>query len=46
MNKVEQRYMLTKLYILMGFAAKSKDPEALRLIRELYHVMNIARKKY
>ena len=32
------------VHTLMGFAAKSKDPEALRLIRELYHVMNIARK--
>ena len=32
------------VHTLMGFASKSKDPEALRLIRELYHVMNVARK--
>ena len=32
------------IHTMLGYATKSKDPEALRIQRELYHVMDIARK--
>lgn len=32
------------LHTMLGYATKSKDPEAVRIIRELYHVMDIVRK--
>lgn len=32
------------LHTMVGYASKSKDPEAVRIIRELFHVMDIARK--
>lgn len=32
------------IHTLTGYASKSKDPEAIRLQREIYHVMDIARK--